>query len=296
MKKIQFDYQVLRDGEVIVEGFAEAGIPDKSVTKVIDFIKEHPTGELVDLPSDIYDRFNNAAYEDSIQCLKEEGDALYGTDEVQLQTYLPFDLVELLPKDVKELLPDEVYESMCDDCELMPDNEGMKYDQENDRWVFFGEEEQTKENILYLTIKQSFFDEIIAGTKKEEFREIKETTFKKYLDCDEHGMPYFDDILIDVDDPLNGDICIYNNGVYPYIPSQKLRYLNLAVGYQKERDTAIVELDGVSFRTAGSFAGENLRFDEDENGELYMDEDGRFCYWVAVLHIKRVVSVERKKK
>ena len=31
----------------------------------------------------------------------------------------------------------------------------------------------TKENTLYLPIKQVYFDQIIAGTKKEEYREVK---------------------------------------------------------------------------------------------------------------------------
>lgn len=35
-------------------------------------------------------------------------------------------------------------------------------------------ETPTKENTLYLPIKQVYFDQIIAGTKKEEYREIKE--------------------------------------------------------------------------------------------------------------------------
>ena len=39
--------------------------------------------------------------------------------------------------------------------------------------------EPTKENTLYLPIKQIYFNAIIEGTKKEEYREIKDTTFKK---------------------------------------------------------------------------------------------------------------------
>ena len=34
-------------------------------------------------------------------------------------------------------------------------------------------ETPTKENTLYLTIKQVYFDQIIAGTKKDEYREVK---------------------------------------------------------------------------------------------------------------------------
>ena len=48
----------------------------------------------------------------------------------------------------------------------------------------------TKENTLYLTIKQVFFDQIVVGTKKEEYREIKDTTYKKYLECDKDGWPF----------------------------------------------------------------------------------------------------------
>ena len=50
-------------------------------------------------------------------------------------------------------------------------------------------EKPTKGNSLYLTIKQVYFDQIVAGTKKEEYREIKDTTYKKYLDTDEYGCP-----------------------------------------------------------------------------------------------------------
>jgi hypothetical protein len=68
--------------------------------------------------------------------------------------------------------------------------------------------ELTKDNTLYLTIKQVYFDQIIAGTKKEEYREIKDTTYKKYLACDEEGNPYFDDEKISPDEPLTGDIFV----------------------------------------------------------------------------------------
>ena len=40
----------------------------------------------------------------------------------------------------------------------------------------------TKENTLYLVIKQVYFDAILAGTMKQEFREIKSTTYEKFLE------------------------------------------------------------------------------------------------------------------
>ena len=97
-----------------------------------------------------------------------------------------------------------------------------------------------KEETLYLPIKQVYFDEIIAGTKEAEYREIKEgITANRYLlkdasgkymlnsEVTESGKEYF------IDD--------YNNGKFPFMP-KKYKYLALAVGYAKERDTAIVEV------------------------------------------------------
>ena len=48
---------------------------------------------------------------------------------------------------------------------------------------------------LYLPIKQVYFDQIIAGTKKEEFREIKMgITANKYMQrvMDDNGNPVKD--------------------------------------------------------------------------------------------------------
>ncbi len=41
--------------------------------------------------------------------------------------------------------------------------------------------------ILTLSIKQKFFDEILAGTKKQEFREIRPNSQSKYCELDEDG-------------------------------------------------------------------------------------------------------------
>ena len=41
--------------------------------------------------------------------------------------------------------------------------------------------------ILQLIIKQKFFDEILAGKKKQEFREIRPNTQKKYCELDAKG-------------------------------------------------------------------------------------------------------------
>lgn len=47
--------------------------------------------------------------------------------------------------------------------------------------------------VLYLPIKQKYFDQIIAGTKKFEYREVKPTTYKRLIEIDENGFEVQDE-------------------------------------------------------------------------------------------------------
>ena len=89
----------------------------------------------------------------------------------------------------------------------------------------------TKENTLYLPIKQIYFDQIIAGTKTEEYREIKEgITANRYLIKDKKTKYLLNP---DFTDPSKEHfIDDYNNGNFPFIPKE-YQYLNLVVGYAK---------------------------------------------------------------
>ena len=126
-------------------------------------------------------------------------------------------------------------------------------------------------NTLYLPIKQEFFDAIIKGTKKIEYREVKETTAKRYL--------YFDGKMprlnTEVTDPtLDYYLDDFNGGKFPFVPKQ-FKYLNLAVGYSKNRDTAIVEVEKITFAPVEIRAK-------------------MFCLWIEEFHISRVIEVHRK--
>lgn len=134
-------------------------------------------------------------------------------------------------------------------------------------------EKPTKENTLYLPIKQTYFDQIMAGTKTEEFREIKHgITANRYLiknsdgsyatdpEFTEPGKEYF------VDD--------YNGGHFPFLPRQ-YKYLALAVGYAKERDTALVEVTGYRFL----------------HDRVFND---LITFWQIAYRIGRIIEVHRK--
>jgi hypothetical protein len=134
-------------------------------------------------------------------------------------------------------------------------------------------ETSTKENTLYLPIKQIYFDQIIAGTKKEEYREIKEgITANRYLQKDGNRMYVLNPEVTE----LGQDYFIddYNHGNFPFMP-KPYKYLYLAVGYAKERDTALVEVDG--FRFIPNMIRANL-----------------YAFWQIAFHIGKVVEVHRK--
>lgn len=132
---------------------------------------------------------------------------------------------------------------------------------------------------LYLPIRQKFFDEIIAGTKKIEYREIKEgITMGRYLIKEKNLSGYRLD-------PKHTDPARqyfyndYNGGHYPFVP-KPYKYLYLAVGYAKDRDTAKVEITGFSFHPE----------------QILRDRDNRpcFCWWIMEIHLGRVTDIHRK--
>lgn len=134
------------------------------------------------------------------------------------------------------------------------------------------DETPTSYNTLYLPIKQEYFDAIIKGSKKVEYREVKETTAKRYLQY-VNGKPLLN---ADLTNPtLEYLLDDFNNGKFPFVPKQ-YKYLNLAVGYSKNRDSAIVEVEKIAFLPT------QIR-------------SRLFCLWVEEFHISRVIEVHRKK-
>lgn len=75
---------------------------------------------------------------------------------------------------------------------------------------------------LTLIIKQCFFDEIIKGTKKQEFREVKPTTISRLLQLDAEGY--------EIEDAAGN--------------AQPIKYdaIQFYVGYAKNRASALVEI------------------------------------------------------
>lgn len=153
-------------------------------------------------------------------------------------------------------------------------------------------EKPTKENTLYLVIKQVYYDQILAGTKKEEYREVKDTMVKKYLLMDEEGLPALNDNA-NIDDPLVNDGVpeAYNGGVFPYLPIQ-YKYLNLAVGYKADRQTMTVEVKDISFRVQEGKKGPILMYDDGVNTPQMVTDSSKAnaCFWEIIYHLGKVIE------
>lgn len=111
---------------------------------------------------------------------------------------------------------------------------------------------------LTLIIKQCYFDEIINGTKKQEFREVKPTTVKKYIQLDADGY--------EVEDENGNAVPIHYDAIRFY------------VGYKKNRDTALIEC-----------LGEHTEVLLDKNGEVITYEHGVDKYGLSLVWVSEQV-------
>lgn len=96
-------------------------------------------------------------------------------------------------------------------------------------------------NILTLIIKQKFFDQIISGEKREETREIRPKTECKY-------------VILDQEEAI--------------IDTVKYDAIRFYVGYNKDRDTALVAVKGAIIETIVDENDKEVYFTE--NGEEHI--------------------------
>ena len=124
---------------------------------------------------------------------------------------------------------------------------------------------------LNLIIKQCYFDEIIKGTKKQEFREVKPTTIKRLVQLDKDGYELEDE---------NGNA----------IPIQ-YDALQLYVGYAKNRASALVEVKSAYCEIIINGKGEPIIY------QYGTDEKGEPLVWVVeqvVYNLGKVLAYKPK--
>lgn len=119
MEKIEVDYAIQRDGDVIFEECAVIDLTDADIKEIADYIladEQHQTAELMDIPERIYDYILDKVSEDALQ---KTNNGIRESDDIGLMTYLPVSLVELLPDEVIDTFPDELFSDNPDDEDFM---------------------------------------------------------------------------------------------------------------------------------------------------------------------------------
>lgn len=132
------------------------------------------------------------------------------------------------------------------------------------------EAERLKEegkSVLTLIIKQKYFDMIVEGTKKQEFRELKPSTLRRLVKT--QG----DTILTTPDEhfiPVEYDAILF------------------FVGYAKDRDSALVEVVGAREEYINDENGEPIKIVIDEATDTY-DYISQIVY-----DLGKVIAVAKK--
>lgn len=136
------------------------------------------------------------------------------------------------------------------------------------------ERDSSENNSLYLTIKQEYFDQIMAGTKKIEYREVTPNTYQKYLKCFQNGEVMLNEDVIENKDFDRGwSLNLYNNGVCPFFPKE-IASLKLLAGRQcPEADRAVVEVTDITLSPT--------------------DIENEICTWVVEFHLGEARRVEQ---
>ncbi len=109
---------------------------------------------------------------------------------------------------------------------------------------------QEGKKVLTLIIRQQPLDDILAGVKKTEYREVKETTYRKLVQLDKSG----ENILLDKDEhavPVHYDALL------------------LFAGYSANRDSALVEVTGAAEEYFKDEQGNVVSFEEEDGSTFY---------------------------
>ena len=126
--------------------------------------------------------------------------------------------------------------------------------------------------VLTLSIKQKWFDEILAGRKKSEFREIRPNNFAKYARYVYLGKEYETDTDIPKDIELD-------------VKAVKYDALKLVTGaYKDKRPYLIVEVTGADIY---------ILTDEETNEDIIYEENGKeYCAAEIEYHLGKILEVE----
>lgn len=143
-----------------------------------------------------------------------------------------------------------------------------------------------QDEILKLSIQRDYLFEILVGVKKQESREIKETTCSLYLKKDENGNL----ILVDGSEPKRYfNLSSYNSGVFPF-EVKRYKYLYLRSSQDYSGSQALLKLDSKKTYELipQQFSQQDVVYTEHNVGKE--TEDDTLCKWTIAYNIDKVLE------
>lgn len=108
--QIEFDYQILKNGEPIDDCYAYVELSEDAVDDIVNsLIEQNTEGELTDLPEKYLNLFVDAALDDAAEIYPNFSDQKAGFSVI-LQRFLPEDLLDFLPDEVIENFSPDMFE------------------------------------------------------------------------------------------------------------------------------------------------------------------------------------------
>lgn len=117
--------------------------------------------------------------------------------------------------------------------------------------------------VVTFILKQKYFDAIMAGRKVQEFREVRPSTYNKLIQHDSEGF--------DIEDEYGNALPVHYDAILFY------------VGYNKDRDSALVEVKDAHTEV----------FVDENNEVIEFEVDGG--YWQAsqvVYDLGRIIATD----
>ena len=147
--------------------------------------------------------------------------------------------------------------------------------------------------ILSLTLKKEYFEAIEAGAKRQEFRDIIETTAAKYLEKTAEDEYVVNPEAVKNEADLNAGIHSYNNGVFPFVP-RKYKYILFRTSRDAKADLMLVEINPEHPYSFGCVTPRKEQIQDVliENGSTTEFIDDNFKIWIICYNF-RVLRIHK---
>lgn len=144
------------------------------------------------------------------------------------------------------------------------------------------------DEILHLTLRTENLFAILNGDKKQEERDIKNTTASLYLERDFFGNWQLSE---SVDPEKNYRLCSYNGGIFPW-DIHPYKYIHFRASTDHSGSQLLVALDTVKLYELKADQSQQYDFvhSTDKTGEGIEVEDTDICDWRIIFNIKKVLE------